>query len=147
MNRPRVLLADDNELLAKRVAEHLALSCDVVGIAHDGRDLIAKALRLAPDVIVADITMPILTGVEAAHQLREDRLAARFVFLTNHREDEFVQACFEEGAMGYVVKFHINADLIAAIHSAMVGKLFVSPSLSFNCSEQAVALKDPGRGR
>lgn len=126
MNRPRVLLADDNELMVKRVAEHLASSCDVVAVAHDGRDLISKALRLTPDVIVADITMPALTGVEAARQLREDRLAARFVFLTNHREDEFVRACLEEGAAGYVVKFRMKSDLIPAIHSAMAGKLFVS---------------------
>jgi CheY-like chemotaxis protein len=78
LNPPRVLLADDNEMLMKRVAEHLASTCDVVGIAHDGQDLISKALRLAPDVIVADITMPILTGIEAAHLLREERSAARF---------------------------------------------------------------------
>jgi DNA-binding NarL/FixJ family response regulator len=132
VKRPRVLLADDNEILVKRIAEHLASSCDVVGIAHDGQDFILKALHLAPDLIVSDITMPILNGVAAVHQLREDGLAARFVFLTVHSEDEFLQACLEEGALGYVVKSHMKADLIPAIHSAMAGKLFVSPSLSVN---------------
>lgn len=132
MNRPRVLLADDNEILVKRVAEHLASLCDVVGIAYDGQDLISKAFQLAPDVIVTDIAMPTLTGVEAVHQLREAGLASRFVFLTVHSEHEFVQACLEEGALGYVVKSHMKGDLISAIHSAMEGKLFVSPSLSVN---------------
>lgn len=84
-DRLRVLLADDSELLVKRVAEHLASSCDVVGMAHDGQDLVEAAFRLAPDVIVADISMPILTGIEAAYQLREDGLAARLEAQTNHR--------------------------------------------------------------
>jgi DNA-binding NarL/FixJ family response regulator len=130
VNRPRVLLADDNEQLVERVAEHLASSFDVVGIAYDGRDLISKALRLVPDVIVADITMPVLTGVEAIRQLQGTGLASRFVFLTIHSEDEFLQACLEEGAVAYVVKSHMNADLIPAIHSALAGRLFVSPCLS-----------------
>jgi DNA-binding NarL/FixJ family response regulator len=137
VNRPRILLADDNESLVERVAEHLSSSFDVVGIARDGQDLISKALRLAPDVIVADITMPILTGIEATHQLREAGLAVRFVFLTIHGEDEFLQACLEEGAVGYVIKSHMNADLIPALNSAMAGKLFVSPSLSIPASGHA----------
>jgi DNA-binding NarL/FixJ family response regulator len=130
VNRPRVLLADDNERLVERVAELLASSFDVVGIAHDGRELVSKALRLGPDVIVADITMPVLTGVEAIHHLREAGQPTRFVFLTIHNEDEFLQACLEEGAVGYVAKSHLKADLITAIHSALAGKQFISPSLS-----------------
>ncbi|MGC1448865.1 MAG: response regulator transcription factor [Candidatus Sulfotelmatobacter sp.] len=130
MNHPRVLLADDNKILTERVAEHLAPAFDIVGIAHDGQELISKAVLLAPDVIVVDITMPILTGVEAVHQLREAGLQAKVVFLTIHSEDEFLQACLEEGAVGYVVKSHMNTDLIPALNSAMAEKLFVSPSLS-----------------
>jgi DNA-binding NarL/FixJ family response regulator len=130
MNRPRVLLADDNKILTERVSEHLSSSFDVVGIAHDGHDLISEASRLAPDVIVADITMPIITGVEAVHELRAAGLATRVVFLTIHSEHEFLQACLDEGAVGYVVKSHMNTDLIPALNSAMAGKVFVSPSLS-----------------
>jgi len=132
MNRARVLLADDNKVLVGRVAELLASSFDVVGIAHDGPELISNALRLTPDVIVVDITMPILTGIEAVHQLRSAGLAGRFVFLTVHSEDEFLQACLEEGAVGYVVKSNMKDDLITAINSAMAGKLFVSPGLSMS---------------
>jgi DNA-binding NarL/FixJ family response regulator len=115
-----------------RVAKHLASSFDVVGIAHDGQDLISAALRLTPDVIVADITMPILTGIEALHHLREAGQSTRVVFLTIHTEDAFVQACLEEGALGYVDKSRVRADLITALRSAMAGKLFLSPSLSVN---------------
>src|SRR6267378_270930 len=110
MNRPRVLLADDNKALAERVAGLLASSFDVVGIVDDGQDLISKALLLTPDVIVIDITMPILTGIDALHQLRSAGLAASCVFLTIHSEDEFLHACLKEGALGYVVKTHMRTD-------------------------------------
>jgi DNA-binding NarL/FixJ family response regulator len=116
----------------ERVAKHLASSFDVVGIAHDGQDLISEAIRLTPDVIVTDITMPILTGIEALHQLREAGQPTRAVFLTIHTEDAFVRACLEEGALGYVDKSRVRADLITALHSAMAGELFVSPSISAN---------------
>ncbi len=129
MVRTRILLADDNELLLKRTAEMLAASFDVVGVARDGQDLIAKARKLAPDVIIADITMPLMTGIEAVHELRRGGLTARIVFLTVHQESEFLQACLNEGALGYVIKSHIRADLIPAIHAAMAGERFLSPSL------------------
>ena len=130
MNRPRVLLADDNKLLVERVAELLASSFDVVGTAEDGQALVSKALRLTPDVIVVDITMPILTGIEAVRQLRNAGLDAKFVFLTIHNESEFLEACLEEGAVGYVLKTQMKDDLIPAIHAAVAGKLFVSSAMS-----------------
>jgi DNA-binding NarL/FixJ family response regulator len=130
VNRVRVLLADDNELLLTLTAKLLAASFDVVGTARHGQDLISKALLLTPDAIVVDITMPVITGIEAVHQLRKGGLPARFVFLTIHSEDEFLQACLEEGAMGYVVKPHMKVDLIPAINAAIAGKVFVSPALS-----------------
>jgi DNA-binding NarL/FixJ family response regulator len=132
VSRVRILLADDNELLLELTARMLAKSFNVVGIARDGQDLVSKALLLTPDVIVVDITMPILTGIQAVHQLRDSGLAARFVFLTIHTEDEFLRACLDEGALGYVVKSHIKADLIPAIDAAMADKLFVSPSLTMS---------------
>ena len=129
VSRARLLLADDNQLLLERTATMLASSFDVVGLAHDGQDLIAKAQKLTPDVIIADITMPLMTGIEAVHELQQGGSSARFVFLTVHQESEFLQACLEEGALGYVIKSHIKADLIPAIDAAMAGKRFVSSSL------------------
>ncbi len=130
MSRTRILLADDNELLLAQTAKMLASSFDVVGLARDGQDLIAQARKFTPDVIIVDITMPLMTGIEAVHELRQGGSPSRFVFLTVHQESEFLQACLEEGALGYVIKSHIKADLIPAIHAAMAGELFVSPSLS-----------------
>lgn len=130
MTRMRVLLADDHPLLLERVAALLRSSFDVVGTACNGEELISEAMRLHPDVIVADITMPLFTGIEAAHQLREAGSKAKFVFLTVHPEDDFVQACQAEGALGYVVKSHMRTDLVPAITAALGGQSYVSQSVS-----------------
>jgi DNA-binding NarL/FixJ family response regulator len=88
--------------------------------------MVSEATRLNPDVIVVDISMPELSGIEAVHQLRKKGSTARVVFLTIHSEDEFVQACLAEGAWGYVVKVHMKTDLIPAINAALSGHPFVS---------------------
>lgn len=136
MNRTRVLLADDNKALAERVAEFLSPSFEVVGVVHDGQDLIDQALRLDPEVIVVDITMPLFTGIEAVHQLRATGISARVVFLTIHDEEEFFQACLKEGATGYVVKSRMKSDLIPAINSAMLGRLFFSSDVATSGGQQ-----------
>jgi DNA-binding NarL/FixJ family response regulator len=132
VGRARILLADDNDLILELTTKILTPYFDVIGIANDGRDLVSKALRLQPDVIVADIAMPNCTGIEAIHQLLEAGLGAKVVFLTVHREEEYVQACFEEGALGYVVKSDMPIDLITAINAAIAGELFVSSSVSMS---------------
>lgn len=125
MSRPRVLLVDDHQLVLERVTALLQSKFDVVGAARTGREMIAEAIRLKPDVIVADISMPGLSGIEAAHQLHEKGSTAKLVFLTIHSNDEFV-ACLAEGALGYVVKSHMKADLIPAINAALSGQSFIS---------------------
>ena len=127
MIRPRVLLADDHPALLEATTALLTPAFDIVGTAVDGASLVSEALRLCPDVIVADITMPILSGIEAAHRLHEAALGAKFVFLTIHSEEPFVEACLAEGALGYVVKSHMKAHLIAAIRAALIGESYISP--------------------
>ena len=129
LTRVRVLLADDHPLLLERVAAFLRSFFDVVGIASNGKELVAEAMQLNPDVIVADITMPALTGIEAAHQLREAGSKAKFVFLTVHSDIDFVQACQAEGALGYVVKSRMATDLIPAIKAALSGQSYISQSV------------------
>jgi DNA-binding NarL/FixJ family response regulator len=126
LNRPRILLADDHQLVLERVTALLQSVFDVVGAARNGREMISQAMRLNPDVIVADISMPELSGIEAAHQLHERGSTAKLVFLTIHSNDEFVSACLAEGALGYVVKSHMKSDLIPAIHAALSGQSFIS---------------------
>jgi len=130
LKRARVLLADDHLVVLDRVGALLSASFDVVGVVSNGQELISAGLRLDPDVIVADITMPGLSGIEAAHQLREAGSGAKFVFLTMHIEHEFIDACMAQGALGYVVKSHVKTDLIPAIKAALSGRTFMSPLIS-----------------
>ena len=125
-----MLLADDHDLVLARVLSLLNSSFEVVGTANNGRDLVAEAQRLQPDVIVLDITMPILTGIEAARELREAGSMIKLVFLTVNEDAVFVRACFAEGALGYVRKARLGTDLIPAINNALSGRSFVSPSVA-----------------
>jgi DNA-binding NarL/FixJ family response regulator len=124
------LLADDHAVVRDRVGALLSSTFEVVGAVTNGQELISEGIRLDPDVIISDITMPGLSGIEAAHQLREAGSRAKFVFLTIHIEHEFVDACLAEGALGYVAKTHMKTDLIPAIKAALIGRKFISPLLS-----------------
>jgi len=128
--RPRVLLADDHPALLKATTALLERQFDIVGTATDGATLVAEALRLCPDVIVADITMPVLNGIDAARWLRESSFPAKIVFLTIHPEEQFMKACMAEGALGYVLKSHMKAHLIPAIQAAFVGQVYICPFVS-----------------
>jgi DNA-binding NarL/FixJ family response regulator len=125
--RPRILLADDHPALLEGITTLLKPQFDIVGKVADGVALVSEALRLCPDVIVADITMPGLSGIDAAHRLRELASPAKIVFLTIHSEEQFVQACMAEGASGYVIKTHMKAHLIPAIQAALTGQSYISP--------------------
>src|SRR5208337_1778235 len=131
-NRRRILLADDHLLMLERVMTLLQPTFDVVGVAHDGLEMVEEAMRLNPDIIVADISMPELDGIEAAHRLREMGARATIVFLTIHESPEFVEACLAEGALGYVVKSQMKKDLIPAINAALSGQCFVSATRHSN---------------
>jgi|SRR5580700_11092387 DNA-binding NarL/FixJ family response regulator len=129
-NQPRVLLADDHRPIIERVTALLESSFEIVGTVGNGADLVAEAQKLQPDLIVLDISMPGLTGIEAARQLREAGSTAKIVFLTVHERVEFVHACLAEGALGYVVKSRMAVDLIPAIREALSGHRFISPPVS-----------------
>jgi DNA-binding NarL/FixJ family response regulator len=133
MNRrslPRVLLADDHRLVAEGLKSLLSAEFDLVGVVEDGRALIAAARKLRPDVIVADITMPHLNGIDALAQLKLEDAQVRVVFLTMHAEGAFARRALEAGAAGYVLKHSAPAELTAAIRAALEGKTYVSPSLA-----------------
>jgi len=125
----RVLLVDDNPAMLSRAAAVLASGCVVVGSAADGPSAVKAALTLRPDVIVLDISMPGMSGIEVAIRLRSVGSVAPIVFLTVHDEDEIVAAAQACGASGYVVKSRLGSDLAVAVHEASVGRAFVSPRL------------------
>lgn len=130
LKRSTVLVADDHVVVLARVLSLLDPIFQVVGTACDGADLVAKAQRLCPDVIVLDITMPRVNGIEAAHRLRELGSVAKLVFLTVNDQPEFVQACIREGGMGYVTKVRMAMDLIPAINEALLNRRFLSPTVN-----------------
>ena len=113
-------------------ADALANEFFVVGSVGDGRELLAEAERLHPDVIVLDITMPRLDGIEAARQLRRSHQLARLVFLTVHEDADYARAALDAGGLGYVVKTRLASDLLPAIRAALADQTFVSPAVRLN---------------
>jgi DNA-binding NarL/FixJ family response regulator len=128
--RARVLIADDHPSWLDRVTALLKSSFDLVGVANDGQTLVSEARRLQPDLIVLDITMPILNGIEAAHEIHETRPDIKLVFLTVHEGPEYIRACFAEGGLGFVKKARLRRDLLLAIREALLGRTFISPSVA-----------------
>ena len=104
MKRARILLADDHKIVAEGLHGLLEPEFEVVGIVEDGRALVARAKALGPDVIVADITMPLLNGIEAVLQLKKAEVAAKVVFLTMHQDVTYATKAFEMGVSGFVLK-------------------------------------------
>jgi DNA-binding NarL/FixJ family response regulator len=126
---PSVLLAEDREEVRRAIAHLLEGEFHVVGTAENGHRALELAPILSPDVIVLDVCMPVLNGLEAAERLRESGSASKVVFLTVHEDADFVDAALSTGALGYVLKCSAGSDLIPAIHQAVEGKRFVSPSI------------------
>jgi DNA-binding NarL/FixJ family response regulator len=130
MTPVRVFLADDHEAVLHATAALLGPKFEIVGTAGDGPSLVDGALRLKPDLLIVDISMPILNGIEAIRQLRQAGSTAKVVFLTVHDDPDFAQAAIAIGAGGYVVKPRMASDLIPAIQEVLAGRSFVSPTLA-----------------
>jgi DNA-binding NarL/FixJ family response regulator len=116
--------------MIERAKALLEADFEIVGTVDNGKDLVSEATRLQPDIVLLDISMPGLTGIEAARELGQNGTKAKFVFLTVHERIEFVRACLAEGALGYVVKSRIASDLVAALREALSGRRFISPPVS-----------------
>ena len=130
MGKVRILLADDHLDSLETIERHLKPEFEVVGKVLDGHRLLQEAMRLKPDVIVSDISMPRLNGIEAADQLKESGCQSRIVFLTVHSDPDFVRVCLAAGAFGYVVKSRIGTELVPAIREALAGHIFISCHLA-----------------
>ena len=126
MIRPRVFLADDHADFLKAEMSFLQPSFEIVGTASDGVTLVSEVQRLKPDVVIVDITMPVMTGIDAVHKLVQSGSTAKFVFLTIHSSAEYINACLAEGARGFVAKSRMKAHLIPAIHAVLDGMPYIS---------------------
>jgi DNA-binding NarL/FixJ family response regulator len=130
LTRPSVLLADDNQGILQSLEEMLAPELCVVGTVRDGHMLLEAAARLEPDVIVADISMPVLDGLGALAQLRELNPGVRVVLITMYHEPALARVALDEGALGFVLKHHAPSELLDAIRAALDGKVYVSPAIA-----------------
>lgn len=130
MDRPRILLADDHAGFVALVARLVETEFEVVQTFADGQAIVDGARTIAADVLLLDITMPGMSGIEAARQLRNAGSSAKIVFLTVHADQDYLRSALAAGALGYVVKDRLATDLIPALWAAMAGRQFVSPSLA-----------------
>jgi DNA-binding NarL/FixJ family response regulator len=143
--RPRVLLADDHRMVAEGLKGLLIPAFELVDVVEDGRALVAAAKKLRPDVIVADITMPHLNGLDALSQLKKDNPSVKVVFLTMHKDVAYARRALESGGSGFVVKHSAPAELVDAIQAALDGKTYLTPALT---GEVLQAVKrDPEKAR
>lgn len=143
MTRPRILLADDHRMVAEGLKALLVTEFELVGVVEDGRALLASARALRPDVVVTDLTMPNLNGIDAIPQLLAEQPGLRIVVLTMHRDLAYARRALALGATGYVLKHDAPEELVRAIRAVLAGKLFVTPELANELLQAAV--RDPAR--
>jgi DNA-binding NarL/FixJ family response regulator len=129
-HRTKVLLADDHAIVAEGLATLLKDHFDLVGVAGDGSDLIDLARKLRPDVIVADISMPVVSGLEALRRLKAARSNAKVIFLTMHADAQLATEAFRAGASAYVLKQSAGEELIAAIQEVLQGRTYLTPLMT-----------------
>jgi DNA-binding NarL/FixJ family response regulator len=130
VSKPRVLLADDHRIVAEGLKGLLAEEFELVGIVEDGSAMVKAARSLCPDVIVADISMPHLNGIDALAQLKQENPKVRVVFLTMHRDAAYARRALEAGASGFVLKHSAPAELVLAVRAALQGRTFIAPELA-----------------
>jgi DNA-binding NarL/FixJ family response regulator len=127
MSRPRVVIADDHLLVLEGLRRILEHECEIVGTVEDGRSLVRVAEELKPDVVLMDISMPLLNGVEAARILKETLPATRLIFVTMHADATYVTGAFRAGASGYVLKRCASKELVFAIQEVLKGRKYITP--------------------
>ena len=129
MDKIRVVLADDHREVIERIRGILGDEFDVVETAENGSQALCAVLALDPDVLVTDISMPFLSGLQAARSIQKANCRAKIVFLTIHEDRDFIAAALSAGGVGYVTKRRLSSDLVFAIHEALKGNTFVSNSV------------------
>ncbi|HSA63005.1 MAG TPA: response regulator transcription factor [Nitrospiraceae bacterium] len=130
MSHPRVLLADDHTLVLEGFRKLLEEHCELIGTAEDGRALVEIAERLQPDLVLLDISMPRLNGIDAARKLKKHHPDMKFIFVTMHADPSYVNEAFKAGASGYLLKRSAAQELVQAIHAVMNGDFYLTPLIT-----------------
>jgi DNA-binding NarL/FixJ family response regulator len=130
MSKSRVLIADDHKIVVEGLKKLLSSDFDVIGAVADGRELLAASEKLHPDVIVADISMPNLNGIEAVRQIKKLHEEVKVVFLTMHPDVTYAASAFKAGASGYVLKHSAPDELVTAIREALQGRTYITPLIA-----------------
>jgi DNA-binding NarL/FixJ family response regulator len=128
-NRPSILLADDHEIVVEGLRRVLETDFNVVGIVADGLALVKDSKKLKPDVIVADVSMPRMNGIEAARQIQKIGLSAKIVFLSMHPDIVYVSEALRAGGWAYVLKSSAGIEIVNAIREVLQGRIYVTPSI------------------
>ncbi len=126
---PRLLISDDHAMFAETLQVYLEKTFTVVGVVTDGRAMVAEAMRLRPDVIVVDVGMPLLNGLDAARKIKEQLPNIKFVFLTMRDDPNLAAAALELGAIGFVLKHSAGPELLKAVNHVLHGKPYLTPKL------------------
>lgn len=140
MNRSRVLIADDHRIVAEGLRGILEPTYELVGIVENGRMLVEEANRLQPDVVVADITMPLLNGLDAMALLQRQGCRSKFIFLTMHKDVTYAAKALQQGALGYVLKHSASEELLKALATVLSGEKYVSSEIASGLESQEEAV-------
>lgn len=141
MRRPTLLLADDHTVVVEGLRRLLEPHFEIVASVDDGRELLAAVARSKPDVILLDISMPGLNGIDAALSLKTEVVTSKIVFLTMYADSAYVNGALRAGASGYVLKRCASAELVDAIHQVLEGRTYITPQIAQNLSIDGLAGK------
>lgn len=130
MKRLRLIMADDHALVLAGFRKLLETECDIVCVAEDGRALVAAAEEFHPDVILMDISMPLLNGIDAARKIRRASPRSKMIFVTMHADPDYVREALSAGASGYLLKRSAASELLPAIHAVFKGETYITPVLN-----------------
>jgi DNA-binding NarL/FixJ family response regulator len=136
VNRPRVLLADDHPLFLAGLRSLVEAECEVVGTVSDGRALVEAASRLKPEVIVLDISLPLLNGIDAARQIKKEQPEAKILILTMHANLAYLKEALAAGASGYLLKTSAREELLRALRDVLKNRIHVSPGFGEEIVDQ-----------
>lgn len=142
MTRPTILIADDHKMFAQGLAGLLEDEFDLVGAVENGQALIDEAVRLRPDLIIVDIAMPVLNGLDAVRRLNQTGADSKVVFLTMHADTRLLREAFQCGGVGYVLKQSAGEELLFALRQVMSGQNYISPSIEAELKKETLTAPD-----